>query len=229
MKRLLLASLAAPCLAFAGTPAGADPVDAIAQMAPDDPFAAAMAQAAEGRFTSAATGFHALARTGDAEAAYNLALLFATGQGLPQNTAEAAFWAWHARLAGLTLAAPLIATLMTDMAHDRRDALAARLEAELLPKAAAGDGAAMLALAAVLVAVRPVPDLLAAYRWQSLAAASDTPGAVGARDETLAAIAPDARAAAQDAALQAFLEWCANRRENAPPTCDIVAPSAPGD
>lgn len=225
MRRLVLACLAAPCLGVAGAPVAADPFEAVAQAEPD-PFAAALADADAGRFGAAAAGFHALARAGDAEAAYNLALLFATGQGLPQNTAEAAFWAWRARLDGLTLAAPLIATLMADFDTDRRAALAARLEAGLLPRAESADGAAMLALAAVLTTVRPEPDLAAAYGWQSRAAATDTPGAVAARDETLARIAPEARAAAQDAALQAFGDWCAGRAASPPPACAAVAPPA---
>jgi len=187
-----------------------------------DPFEEALAHAAAGRYGAAAAGFHGLALKGDAEAAYNLSLLFATGQGLPQNDDEAAFWAWRARLAGLAHAAPLISSLMPGLPEDRRATLARRLEAGLYPEARAGNGAQMLALAAVMAAIRPEPDMVAAYSWQSIAAATDTPGAVAARNQTLASIPRESRHAAQDAALQAFADWCAGRGDEAPPACIAV-------
>lgn len=197
-----------------------------------DPFAEALAHADAGRHGLAAAGFHALAVTGDAEAQFNLALLFATGQGLPQNAEEAALWAWRARLAGLEQAGPLAARLMDALPQERRGRLAARLEATLVPDAERGDGAAMLALAAVIALVRPEPDLVAAYGWQSIAAATDTPGAVVARNETFARIEPNARPEAQDHALAAFVAWCGTRAGHAgaaeAPACAAVAASDAG-
>lgn len=189
-----------------------------------DPFDEALAHAHAGRFGAAAAGFRALAEADDPEAAYNLAMLFSSGHGLPQNFDEAAYWAWRARLAGLQTAAPLIATLMAELPQDRQEKLAVRLEDTLLPEATRGDGAAMLALAAVLTSVRPAPDLILAYGWQSIAAATDTPGAVAARNDTLAKLPPEQRPLAQDHALAAFVEWCAAQETpDLAPACAAIA------
>jgi uncharacterized protein len=187
-----------------------------------DPFATALADAAAGRHGAAAAGFHALALQGDAEAAYNLALLFMSGQGLPQNRTEASFWAWQARLAGLAQARLLLQRLTPQLDKAGQQSVADRLEARLSPLAAAGDGAAILSLAAVLHHVRPTPDLKQAYAWQSIAAALDVPGAVAARDATLRLIAPADRAQAESGALAAFQAWCQNRAAAMPPACTVV-------
>jgi TPR repeat protein len=187
-----------------------------------DVFGTAMAEAAAGNYGAAAAGFHKLAEKGDAEAAHNLAILFASGRGLPQNSVEAAFWAWRARLAGLLQAAPLANHLMQDLTADRQAMVADRLEAALAPAAEAGDGAAMLALAAVLSAVRPQPDTATAHAWQSIAAALDVPGSIAARNATLEATAPEHRQKAQDQALTAFQGWCGRQAPKAPAACSAV-------
>lgn len=191
-------------------------------LAAADPFAAAVAEAAAGRHGAAAAGFHALALTGDAEAAYNLALLFMTGQGVPQNHLEASYWAWRARLAGLTEAAVLVARLAERLDRVGQQAVADRLEAALSPLAAAGDGAAMLALAAVMQHVRPTPDPAGAHAWQSIAAALDVPGALAARDATVQVMEPAGRTRAEAQAMLAFQAWCRDRAAAAPAACAVV-------
>jgi uncharacterized protein len=208
---LLLAALALPQPLWAETP-------------PADPFAAAVAAAAAGRHGVAAAGFHGLAQAGDAEAAYNLALLFMTGQGVPQNHTEAAYWAWQARLGGLRRARLLLDRLTPHLDRPRQQTVAARLEAALGPQAEAGDGAAMLALAAVLGHVRPAPDPLQAHAWQSIAAALDVPGSLAARDASWQAMDPANRAEAEAVALTAFRDWCGRRGAEAPPPCRVVLP-----
>jgi TPR repeat protein len=187
-----------------------------------DPFATALAEAEAGRHGAAAAGFHALALQGDAEAAYNLALLFMTGQGVPQNRIEASFWAWHARLGGLSQARLLIERLTPQLDKAGQQNVADRLEAKLTPQAEAGDGAAMLSLAAVLHHVRPTPDLMQAHAWQSIAAALDVPGAVAARDATLRLIAPTDRPKAEAGAMAAFQTWCKTQAGATVPACTVV-------
>lgn len=187
-----------------------------------DPFQTALDDADAGRFGAAAAGFFPLAQGGDGEAAYNLAVLYATGRGVPQNSSEAAFWALKAELTGLTGAGTLRRKLMDPLPQETREAIAARTEAELTPAALSGDGAAMLALAAIAASVRPVPDPVAAHAWQSIAAALDVPGAVPARDASLAMIPVSERPAAQDRARLAFIDWCAARDDQAPPNCAVV-------
>lgn len=202
-------------LVLAGCMALAGPVLA-------DPFKAALAEAAAGRHGAAAALFRELAAKGDPEAAHNLAVLFHTGRGVPQNHPEAAFWAWQARLSGVAAAQALIDRLMPLLPDDRRSALATRLEAAWQPLAEQGDGAAMLALATILVVVRPEPDATGAHAWRSVAAALDVPGAVAARDASLSAMDDAARLTAQDVALERFLDWCARQADAAPPACAAV-------
>jgi uncharacterized protein len=187
-----------------------------------DPFQQALDAADAGRFGAAAAGFFPLAQAGDAEAAYNLAVLYATGRGVPQNSTEAAFWALKAELIGLGGAGGLRRKLMDQLPQDTRDTIAARMEAELTPAAQSGDGAAMLALAAIAASVRSAPDPVAAHAWQSIAAALDVPGAVPARDSSLAMIPAAERPAAQDQARTAFIDWCAARGDVAPANCAVV-------
>jgi hypothetical protein len=187
-----------------------------------DPFAAAMADAAAGQHGAAAAGFHRLAQQGDGVAAHNLALLFMTGQGVPRHHEEAAFWAWSARLAGVTQAQTLVARLMPELDTAAQQRLADRLEAVLTPQATTGDGAAMLALAAVLGHLRPRPDAVAAHNWQSIAAALDVPGAAAARDATLATMDSTRQRQAEAAAMAAFAQWCAAQGQSAPAGCAVM-------
>jgi uncharacterized protein len=192
-----------------------------------DPFDSALRASDEGRHGEAAAAFHALAMAGDGAAAYNLAALFATGRGIPQNETEALYWAWRARLAGVAQASALLGRLWPPPEAARRKAIADRLEAALLPLAEAGDGAAMLQLAAVLGVVRGAPDHRAAHAWQSIAATLNVPGAFAARDATLAGFPPAERAAVQDGALAAFRSWCERHEGNRPAACDVVIPAMP--
>lgn len=187
-----------------------------------DPFATAMQHVRDGHHAAAAAGFHALAQSGDATAAHNLAILFALGQGVPQNRNEAAFWALSALLAGLDQGAPLADLMLAELSLDERGALSARLEARLGADAAQGDGAAMLALAVVLALVRPEPDLKGAYAWQSIAAALDVSGAVRAREVTLAMLPPALHAKAQAQAWAAFGDWCAAQEQPGPASCTVI-------
>lgn len=194
-----------------------------------DPFDDAMRAADEGRYGEAAAAFHSLALTGDAAAAHNLAALFATGRGLPQNDTEALYWAWRARLSDIDAVQILLDRLWPPLDTARKDMIAARLVSDLQPLAEAGDGAAMLELAAVLTVVRPKPDTRAAHSWQSIAAALEVPGAQAARDATLSTIAPADRGAAQDEALTAFRDWCGRQiGDTRPAACVVVVASASG-
>ncbi len=192
-----------------------------------DPFDAALQAAAEGRHGEAAAVFHGLAMAGDSEAAYNLALLFATGRGMPQNDTEALYWAWRARLADVRAASALLDRLWPHPDEARRTIVSDRLEQVLRPQAEAGDGAAMLQLAAVLTVVRSAPDLTEAYGWQSLAAALDVPGAAAARDATLGLVPVDERAQVQDAALAMFKDWCSRQKPARTAACAVVFATAP--
>jgi len=217
-RALLLGACASTALLL-----GAPPLTAL-----DDGFAAAMQASAEQRYGAAAAGFHNLARQGDATAAYNLAVLFATGRGVPRNDAEALYWAWQAWLAGVKAAPGLVAQLRDKVDRARQIAIAQRLEDGLSARAMGrDDGPAMLQLAAVLGRVRPRPDPVAAYAWQSLAAALDVPGAIAERDRTHQALSAPARVAAQDAAFALFAKWCVQWDLTDAPAACALAPQRP--
>lgn len=188
-----------------------------------DPFATAMQNVRDGQHAAAAAGFHALAQQGDATAAHNLAILFALGRGVPQNRAEAAYWALSALFSGLEQAAPLADLMLAELGDVDRVGLATRLETLLSPKATKGDGQSMLALAVVLALVRPERDLLAAYAWQNIAAAQDISGADRARALTLSMMSPTEQAQAQGRAWSAFVDWCLAQMGDTPPSCDVIA------
>lgn len=189
-----------------------------------DPFAIAMHDAVEGRHAAAAAGFHALAQTGDATSAHNLAILFALGQGVPQNQTEAAYWAIMALLNGLEHAAKLSDLLLLEVQQDQRLHVAQRLEQHFTPKAQSGDAQAMLALAVVLAIVNPTPDLLTAYAWQNIAAALDTTGAIRARELTRLLMTDAEKSTAQAQAIETFADWCVLRSDQAPASCAVIMP-----
>lgn len=169
--------------------------------------------------TLAAAIFDRMAQAGDADAQFNMALLFDTGVGVPQNDREAIYWAWRARLAGVAQARVLLEKLAPVTTPTLRKEVSDRLLADLTPRIQAGEGRAMLEKSAVLQDLLEKPDVEGAYVWQTLAAALGTPNATAARDATLRLIAPDKRAAAQDRAMAELKSLCAGGSLAGSPLC----------
>lgn len=178
-----------------------------AQAAPD--LGSAIETLRAGRAPEAAQMLLDLARTGEAEAQFNLGLLYAEGIGVPQNDREALYWGWRARLAGVPAARALIDKLAEKATPALREELVTRIEADLDPRIQSGDGRAMLERSVLRLDLLPKPDLTGGYVWQALSAALATPNAAAARDATLARIDAKDRLAAQDAALQTLRDLCA--------------------
>lgn len=153
-------------------------------MAASDPLAEALDAVRAGRAAEAAAIYRRLAQGGDARAQFNLGLLYLDGRGVPQSHAEALYWAWRARLSGQREAPALLDRLSPVATPDLRETLTARIAADLMPEAEAGDGRAMLELAGVLIELAPEPDLTGGFVWQAIAAALEVPGAVEAREAT---------------------------------------------
>lgn len=171
-------------------------------------LASALAELRAGRAPEGANILLALARAGEAEAQFNLALLYSQGLGVPQNTREALYWAWRARLSGIAPANALIQRLAEAATPDLRTELVTRITSDLEPRIVAGDGRAMLEQSVLLQDLLPKPDLAAAYAWQALSAALGTPAAAAARDATLMQIPAKDRLAAQDAAVAKLRDLC---------------------
>lgn len=212
MRRAPLALLllaAGPAFAAPDQPM---PAPAMATSAPN--LAAAITELRAGRAPEGAQILLSLARSGDAEAQFNLALLYSEGVGVPQNDRESLYWGWRARLAGIAAAPALITRMEPATTPELRTELATRITADLEPRIAAGEGRAMLERSVLLQDLLPEPDLQSAYVWQALSAALGTPNAAAARDATLAQIAAKDRLAAQDAAIAMLRDLCAGEMQN---------------
>lgn len=201
---LLLLALSAVTAQAADAP----DIPAPAAAQPSGSLPAAIAALRAGKAPDAAAIFLSLARTGDGEAQFNLALLYLEGVGVPQNAREALYWGWRARLSGIPAAPALLARLAEAATPDLREETATRITADLEPRIAAGEGRAMLERSVLLSDLLPEPDLTGAYVWQALSAALGTPGAAGARDDTLDRIAPEDRLDAQSAAIDQLATLC---------------------
>lgn len=176
--------------------------------APTADLATAIAALRGGDAPQAALILQDLAGQGQADAMFNLALLYFDGTGVPQNHREALYWGWRARLAGIPAAPALLARMADAATPELRLDLAARINADLDPRIAAGEGRAMLERSALLLDLLPEPDLQGAYVWQALSAALGTPNAAPAREATFARIDPKDRLAAQDATLATLTTLC---------------------
>lgn len=179
-----------------------------ADVMPGPDFARAMAAVESGDPARAVTIFSSLAHAGDPAAQLNLAVLMARGQGIVQHDADAAYWAWRARLAGLAAAVAVSDLLTGRLTPEQGADLAARLSADLTHLADTGAPWAFLALARVELALSDPPDPARAYGWAALAAALDVPGAAGLRDAVSGDLDAAARAGAQARASEAFARWC---------------------
>lgn len=210
MNRAPLALLflaASPAFAAPDQPAAQpSPVPTVAVTVPN--LAAAISELRAGRAPEGAQILLSLAKLGDAEAQFNLALLYSEGVGVPQNDRESLYWAWRARLAGVAAAHTLITRLEPATTPELRTELATRITADLEPRIATFEGRAMLERSVLLQDLLPEPDLQSAYVWQALSAALGTPNAGAARDATLARIAAKDRLATQDAAIAMLRDLC---------------------
>lgn len=198
----------------------ATPLPALAAQG-DDGTEQAIAALRAGDAPRAATIFLDLARAGDADAQFNLALLYFDGTGVPQNDREALYWGWRARLSGVPNALLLLSRLDPVATPELRAQTADRIAADLQPRIDAGEGRAMLERSVLLSDLLPEPDLQGAYVWQALSAALGTPNAGPARDATLARIDPKDRLAAQDAAIAMLATLCKGAMQ-ANPICTTL-------
>lgn len=190
-----------------------------------DPFAQAMAALGVGDTGTGAALFDALAKGGDGDAMYNLALLYHQGVGLPQNGDMALYWAWRARLAAVPKAMALVGLLMPDAPRERRQMLHERLMAEA--KALQTQGTAEAAtnfvrLALIEEGLAAKPDLVQIYVWYSLAAALGHPGTAALRDVAFAGLSPTQAKGAQAHAMADFATWCVTQSANAPEACAVM-------
>lgn len=174
-----------------------------------DAFSDGIAAYRAGDPMRAADIFRTLARQQNADAEYNIAVLFRYGQGVPQNYAKALYWGWMAELSRVARAAPLVAGLRRMMPQGQVTEVAAQLEAEYRRRAKAGDTQALLPLGMVLADPLVGRDPVEGYAWEAMAAALDVGGAAAQRDLTARHLSAEDLLTAQDRAGSMFRNWCA--------------------
>ena len=118
------------------------------------------------------------------------------------------FWGWKAKLSGLSDADSLLLTLKDLTAEDVIRRTADRLLESYMIEIDAGEPAAMVAYARVLVDLHPKPDMETAFVWLSIAAALGADGAERRRDIVLSQIEEAKRAAAQQKTTDEMTAWC---------------------
>lgn len=169
----------------------------------------AMKAFAEGHAGEAAAMFHELAVADNPRAQFNLALLYFKGAGVPENHGRAFEWAWRAKLRGLVEAETLLSQLGATLPEDTQNELAEKLKSELMARAYEADTRAMLAIALIESELRPEPDFVETYVWNSIAVALGRDEATGERNSSFALIDPEERLEAQERATQKLNELCA--------------------
>lgn len=191
-----------------------------------DPFDQALAALRAGDLGTGAALFDGLARGGDGDAMYNLALLYHQGIGLPQNGDMALYWAWRARLTAVPRALALVDLLMPVAPKERRALLHEKLlaEAGALPTTdVAGAALNFVRMALIEDALAAKPDRVQIYVWYSLAAALGHPGAAGLRDGAFARLTPKEAQGAEARAMAGFGAWCLGQTGSAPGVCAVLA------
>ncbi|MBO6854411.1 MAG: sel1 repeat family protein [Marivivens sp.] len=186
-----------------------------------DDLADAQRAYAAGDYATAAITYHGLAQAGNAAAQYNLGLIYLRGRGLPQSFENALFWGWKAKLSGLSDADSLLLTLKDLTAEDVIRRTADRLLESYMIEIDAGEPAAMVAYARVLVDLHPKPDMETAFVWLSIAAALGADGAERRRDIVLSQIEEAKRAAAQQKTTDEMTAWC-ERTSASVPVCALL-------
>lgn len=181
----------------------------VATANPGPSFDGAINAARRGDAATAFASFAQLARAGDPRASFNLAVLYALGEGVVPDPAAAFYWAWRARLGGVALGRDLSDHLAQRLPQTTQAEIAARLVEELTQIAVDDPATGFLGLARVAMAL-PQPDQSPqqAYIFAALAAAYGAPHAADLRDALMAEMDAEDAQSAQAASIASFAEWC---------------------
>jgi len=171
-------------------------------------FDQAMSAAEAGEHARAVSLFLDAAHSGDEAAQFNLSVLYARGQGTPQNDQSAFYWAWRARLAGETRAATLTEFLDDRLSPEIRAIVAEQLLADVENLAEQGDVAAFLSLGRLNMTLLEPRDRTQALAWFMISAAFNVEYGAALRDALSMELDTETRAEAQARARVMFVDWC---------------------
>ena len=157
-------------------------------MAAAQDFDAGFAAAQSGDYATALREWTPLAKQGDADSQYNLGVMYDTGQGVPQDDAEAVKWYRLAAAQGLAEAQYNLGLMYANGEGVPQD------DAEALKwfrlAAAQGDAPAQFNLGVTYANGEGVPqDYITAHMWLNLAAANGSQRANAMRDSVAAKMA----------------------------------------
>ena len=147
-------------------------------------FKAAVKAAKSHDYKTAFDIFEKLAPTQNPAAQYNLALLYNSGKGRPQNFYKALIWGWLAYLNGIEKAAEFSENLLLSLPTEAIDKARKDVEVYLQRQIDNGQSDAILQLAEYYLKILPEPDFLSAFKWQTIASALNIKNAPKLRDKT---------------------------------------------
>lgn len=180
----------------------------VAQPVQSSAFSEAVAAARSGQPAQAVRLFQELAEARNGPAQFNLSVLYARGNGVPQNDELALYWAWRAQFSGVPKAKTLTGYLARGATEDLREKVQKRLRDDLLEQVNQGDKAAMLALGRVYLELTQPSDPEQALVWFTIAAALQEPRANIWRDVVARKLNREARIGAQERAASLYQQWC---------------------
>ena len=167
----------------------ARPIDAQARLTPEQvvQFRQAALAARQNNYVLAVDIYETLAELDLVDAQYNLAFLFESGLGRPQNFKVALYWAWLAQLGGEERAITLAETLNENVTEGVAKDVIGLLTARLTKQIESGRKDAILKLANLYFSILPEPDYINAYIWFTIGQAVGLPdaaqGGMAARKE----------------------------------------------
>jgi len=136
-----------------------------------DGFSEAAGAFKDGRFVESTSLFKVLAEAGNATAQYNYAALLHAGLGAPVDFEEAWFWAWRARLGGISKAVDLTNKIKSEVSQERENGLVERLNQQYEKLAYDGDLSSMSYVAIVNFEALTEPNCKKSYVWALVAQA----------------------------------------------------------
>ena len=180
----------------------AGPIDAQARLTPEQvvQFRQAALAARQNNYVLAVDIYETLAELDLVDAQYNLAFLFESGLGRPQNFKVGLYWAWLAQLGGEARAITLAETLNENVTEGVAKDVIGLLTARLTKQIESGRKDAILKLANLYYSILPDPDYINAYIWFAIGQAVGLPdaaqGGMAARKELDAEKLVEAQASA---------------------------------
>ena len=126
--------------------------------------------------------FDELAKNGEHDAQYNLALLQKSGRGKPQDYKSALKWSWLALLGDIEQAEEIVEDMQDVLPDLTLNAVRKDVRAYLEDRAKSGDYSSILQMGKYFLQVPEESNYKDAYLWFLIAAAFQIEGAIDKRD-----------------------------------------------